>query len=187
MAWLDDGLSVSIAQLRIEEALAVEKADLRDNGAILRVYQQATRDGRETAPLKKRKRGEYRDIPVPTWLWDMIRDLPDGPVMTGNGERRYQLYGTVYERFMNAADKAGIPAGFTPHSLRHAFASAMLSKGVPITDVAHWLGHRDVTDDVPDLRSSRAIGSGTRYRGAGRGIRGMEQAGEEVRKFRVRY
>jgi integrase len=34
--------------------------------------------------------------------------------------------------------------GFTPHSLRHAFASAMLSKGVPITDVAHWLGHRDV-------------------------------------------
>ena len=27
---------------------------------------------------------------------------------------------------------------------RHAFASAMLGKGVPITDVAHWLGHRDV-------------------------------------------
>jgi hypothetical protein len=78
------------------------------------VYQQATRDGRETAPLKKRKRGEYRDIPVPTWLWDLIRDLPDGPLMIGNGERRYQLYGTVYERFMNAADKAGIPAGFTP-------------------------------------------------------------------------
>jgi integrase len=45
---------------------------------------------------------------------------------------------------MNAARNAGIPAGFTPHSLRHAFASAMLSKGVPITDVAHWLGHRDV-------------------------------------------
>ena len=118
MAWLDDGLSVSIAQLRIEEALAFEKADFRDNGAILRVYQQATRDGQETAPLKKRKRGEYRDIPVPTWLWDMIRDLPYGPLMIGNGERRYQLYGTVYERFMNAADKAGIPAGFTPNAVK---------------------------------------------------------------------
>ena len=35
--------------LRIEEALAVEKADFRENGTILRVYQQATRDGRETA------------------------------------------------------------------------------------------------------------------------------------------
>jgi len=122
----------------------VEKKDFRDNGTILRVYQQATRDGREAAPLKKRKRGEYRDIPVPTWLWDIVKDLPDGPLMPGNGDRKYQLYGTVYDRFMNAAKAAGIPAGFTPHSLRHAFASAMLSKGVPITDVAHWLGHRDV-------------------------------------------
>jgi integrase len=130
--------------LRIEEALAVEKADFRDNGTILRVYQQATRDGKDTGPLKKRKRGEYRDIPVPTWLWVMVKDLPDGPLMQGNGDRTYQLYGTVYERFVNAAEKAGIPEGFTPHSLRHAFASAMLGKGVPITDVAHWLGHRDV-------------------------------------------
>jgi integrase len=130
--------------LRIEESLAVEKADFRDKGTILRVYQQATRDGKDTGPLKKRKRGEYRDIPVPTWLWDMVKDLPDGPLMPGNGDRKYQLYGTVYDRFMNAAGKAGIPEGFTLHSLRHAFASAMLGKGVPITDVAHWLGHRDV-------------------------------------------
>ena len=130
--------------LRIEEALAVEKKDFREDGTVLRVYQQATRDGRDTGPLKKRKRGEYRDVPVPTWLWDMVKDLPDGPLMPGNGDRKYQLYGTVYDRFMNAAEKAGIPKGFTPHSLRHAFASAMLSKGVPITDVAHWLGHRDV-------------------------------------------
>jgi integrase len=66
------------------------------------------------------------------------------PLTPGNGERTFQLYGTVYQRFSNAARNAGIPAGITPHSLRHAFASAMLGKGVPITDVAHWLGHRDV-------------------------------------------
>jgi integrase len=73
--------------LRIEEALAVRKADFRENGTILRVACQATRDGSGTAPLKKRKAGEYRDIPVPTWLWDMARDLPDGPLTpaTGNG------------------------------------------------------------------------------------------------------
>jgi integrase len=130
--------------LRIEEALAVKKADFREHGTILRVACQATRDGSETAPLKKRKFGEYRDVPVPTWLWAIVRDLPDGQLTPGNGERTFQLYGTVYERFTIAARNAGIPAGFTPHSLRHAFASAMLSKGVPITDVAHWLGHRDV-------------------------------------------
>ncbi|HLJ67190.1 MAG TPA: tyrosine-type recombinase/integrase [Chloroflexota bacterium] len=38
----------------------------------------------------------------------------------------------------------GIPAGFTAHSLRHAFVSARLSRGVPITDVAAWLGHRNI-------------------------------------------
>jgi integrase len=95
--------------LRIEEALAVERKDFRDNGTILRVYQQATRDGNDTGPLKKRKRGEYRDIPVPTWLWEMVKGLPDGPLMPGNGDRTYQLYNTVYERFMNAAEVAGIP------------------------------------------------------------------------------
>ena len=95
--------------------------------------------------------GGHRGIPVPAWLWDlwdMVKDLPDGPLTPSNGDRKYQQYGTVYERFMNATEKAGIPAGFTPHSLRHGFASAMLSKGVPIADVAHWpgpagLSHRD--------------------------------------------
>ena len=33
---------------------------------------------------------------------------------------------------------------FSPHSLWHAFISALLSRGVPITDVASWLGHRNI-------------------------------------------
>ena len=34
--------------------------------------------------------------------------------------------------------------GFTPHSLRHAYASAMLARGVQITELAHFLGHKDI-------------------------------------------
>jgi integrase len=74
----------------------------------------------------------------------MVRNLADGPLTPGNGERTFQPCGTVYERFTSAARNAGMPAGFTPHSLRHASASAMLGKSVPITDAAHRLGHRDV-------------------------------------------
>jgi integrase len=74
----------------------------------------------------------------------MVRSLADGPLTPGNGKRTFRLYGTVYQRFTSAARNAAIPAGFTPHSLRHAFASAMLTKSVPITGVAHWPGHRDV-------------------------------------------
>jgi hypothetical protein len=43
------------------------------------------------------------------------------------------------------AGKAGSPGGFTPHSLRHALVSALLSREVPITDVAAWLGHRNIS------------------------------------------
>jgi hypothetical protein len=53
--------------LRIEEALGVEKADFRNGGRTPRVCGQASRDGLEKLPLKKRKQGEHRDVPVPSW------------------------------------------------------------------------------------------------------------------------
>jgi integrase len=109
----------------------------------LRVAWQASRDGQTREPLKHRKAGEYRDVPVPSWLREMVRDMPDGPLTPGNG-RLFQQYGTIQFRFTHAADVAGIPDGFTPHSLRHAFASTMLARGVQITELAHFLGHRDI-------------------------------------------
>jgi integrase len=51
---------------------------------------------------------------------------------------------TVRISFMKAAEIAGLPPEFTPHDLRHCFASVALSRGVPITDVSRWLGHRSV-------------------------------------------
>jgi integrase len=42
---------------------------------------------------------------------------------------------------------ADIPEGMVIYSLRHFFASNCLSNGIPITDVAEWMGHKslDVT------------------------------------------
>ena len=119
------------------------KEDFIEDGTVLRVAWQASGDGKRREPLKHRKAGEYRDVPVPSWLWEMVRDMPDGPLIPGNG-KLFQRYGTIYFRFMHAAEAAGIPDGFTPHSLRHAFASAMLARGVQITELAHFLGHRDI-------------------------------------------
>jgi integrase len=130
--------------LRIEEALAVEKSDFIEDGTVLRVSGQASRDGRTKEPLKHRKPGEYRDVPVPGWLWDMVEDAPDGPVMPGNDGKPYPVYQTILRRFTRAAETAAIPGDFTPHSLRHAYASLMLRNGVPITELAHYLGHRSI-------------------------------------------
>jgi integrase len=129
--------------LRIQEALAVSKEDFIEDGTVLRVAWQASGDGTKREPLKHREAGEYRDVPVPSWLWEMVEDMPDGPLIPGNG-KLFQRYGTVYFRFMRATEVAGIADGFTPHSLRHAFASAMLARGVQITELAHILGHRDI-------------------------------------------
>jgi integrase len=111
--------------LRIEEALAVCKEDIIEDGTVLRVSWQASQDGRERVPLKHRRAGDYRDVPVPSWLWEMVRDLGSGPIMPGNDGKLFQRYVTIYFRFGRAAEAVGIAEGFTPHSLRHAYASAM--------------------------------------------------------------
>ncbi len=61
--------------LRIEEALAVAKEDFIEDGSVLRVAWQASGDGTRGEPLKHRKAGEYRDVPVPSWLWEMVQDI----------------------------------------------------------------------------------------------------------------
>lgn len=129
--------------LRAREALGVERSDFREHGKILRVSGQASLDGRRKEVLKHRTPGQCREVPVPEWLWKMVRSLGPGPVVPGSGAR-YVTYNVMEKAFRRERDRAGIPAQFTMHSLRHAFVSALLSEGVPITDIAKWLGHSTI-------------------------------------------
>jgi integrase len=126
--WIMRGTGV-----RPGEVLALRKEDFHDGH--LRVSRQRTAAG--NAPLKARKQGEHRDVPVPSNVADLVAKLPAG-----------DLFGTVTRRsfnnnFARAAREAGLP-GFRPHDLRHTFASVALHAGVPLTDVARWLGHANV-------------------------------------------
>jgi integrase len=42
----------------------------------------------------------------------------------------------------------GLAEDTTFHDLRHTFASTALAKGVPISEVSRWLGHRSITTTV---------------------------------------
>jgi integrase len=128
--------------LRIGEALAVKKESFRDGGRTLRVTEQVNQTG-QLQPLKQRKAGEFRDVPVPGYLREMIQDLPDGYIF-GNGDTMPD-YKTYLYAFKREAKKAGVTDSFTPHSLRHAFVSALLTRGVAITDVARWVGHKNIS------------------------------------------
>jgi len=134
--------------LRISEALAVNLKGFRTNGrTVLRVSEQVRTDG-TLGPLKARKRGEYRDVPVPRWLWAMVQDhvsefgTDSGYLFGSNGKR--VRYGDINDRFNRSVLNAGLPEDFTTHHLRHLYVSTLLSKDVPISDVATWVGHRDI-------------------------------------------
>jgi len=65
--------------LRIREALGVRKADFKertDGTRYLHLCWQASENGQELEPLKHRKAGEFRDVPVPDMVWDMVTELP---------------------------------------------------------------------------------------------------------------
>ncbi len=127
--------------LRIGEALGIEKSDFIQGGKMLRLKWQASRDGRKRVPLKKRQRGQFRDVPVPEFIWDMVKGMPEGPLMPGKSTK-YAPYGNVADRFARACKALGI-AGFTTHSLRHQFASECLESGMNIVDLSAVLGHAD--------------------------------------------
>lgn len=120
--------------LRLGEALGVQADDFFDG--TLRLARQLAPKGDNHLPLKHRRDGDYRDIPVPKYVADSRPgDFSQFPAVD---HRAYRAW------FNRARDEAGLSRAFTPHALRHIFASACLAGGIPITDVSKWLGHRDI-------------------------------------------
>jgi integrase len=67
-----------------------------------------------------------------------------GPLfVTGTGARVDRH--AVFRLVRRLAERAGIPAwaDLSPHSLRHAFATAARAEGVPLEDVQDAMGHAD--------------------------------------------
>ena len=129
-----------LAGLRIGESLGLNIADFTEDGTVLRLSRQRMSNG-TLGPLKSRKAGEFRDIPVPAALWAKVSEAPRDE----NGSLFPEIWTAyLYKRIRASRDKADLPGKFTAHWLRHMWASDMLAAGVPITDVSRWLGHRDI-------------------------------------------
>ncbi|WP_338672659.1 site-specific integrase [Streptomyces sp. SCSIO 30461] len=157
------------AGLRISETLAFSAECHRDGFVRVRrqVSSKAHRDDCATRfiPLKHRTEGEYRDIPTPAFLADEINvHLREwGTVTAGDvetffaprerGKGTMPTATTYAYHFRKALKEAGIvkPDGspkYTPHGLRHFFASTALAHGIPIHEVSRWLGHRSIKTTV---------------------------------------
>ncbi|MGW4162476.1 tyrosine-type recombinase/integrase [Streptomyces sp. NPDC004788] len=109
--------------------------------------------------LKWRVLDEGRAIPLPAFIAAKVKEhvrlhgtfrVEEGPnrlkgdyLFSNVGRTNILMYSLVDRLWRSAKRSAGITRKITPHWLRHFFASAGLSKGVPVSDMAEWLGHRD--------------------------------------------
>ncbi|MFF7309086.1 tyrosine-type recombinase/integrase [Streptomyces sp. NPDC008137] len=109
--------------------------------------------------LKWRAPGEGWLVPLPSVIAAKVREhvrrhgtfrVADGPNrMAGDylfaniGRTNILMYALVHRLWQAARRAAGVTRKVTPQWLRHFFASVGLAKGVPVTDMAAWLGHSD--------------------------------------------
>ncbi|MGY1495903.1 tyrosine-type recombinase/integrase [Streptomyces sp. QTS52] len=144
--------------LRNGEAAAVNlKSIVADD--VYRVAEQTIMSTRQYGPLKHRKPGEYRDVPLPARVRETIEwyaqkyGTIDGYLLRQPTDvsKPYPHHGMDNQwRRIKAAGVVDIPEGMVLYGNRHFFASNCLNSGIPITDVAEWMGHKslDITFKV---------------------------------------
>jgi integrase len=125
---------------RISECLGLRGSDFRDGFRTVRIQRQS--DDGMAAPLKARREGQFRDVPVPTWLAKMVKahvaEHGLGPMFPGRS-KEFTSYESVQGKIKTLASELGLD-GFTAHQFRHHFATALLANHMDIVAVAEWLG-----------------------------------------------
>ena len=97
--------------------------------------------------LKKRKKGIYRQIPLPLNFLDELNWIHKVKKRQRlKGERKRKVWNwarnTAYLRVKGVMKKANVEGvQATPKGLRHGFAIHCLEKQVPLNILSKWMGH----------------------------------------------
>ncbi len=135
--------------LRLGELLGLQWQDIDLHEGVLHVRRQFTRLGEYAAPKTK---AAIRRIPLSE---EMTRELAalklrsrysadDDPVFAARNGKPLKHRNATRRGFEAAAETAGIE-GVTFHSMRHAFASRMIDRGISSTVLAALMGHESST------------------------------------------
>lgn len=134
------------AGLRISEALGLDLEDCSLDGGFVRVIGKGDRERlTPVGEIALGWLGRYvRDV-RPVWLGAAGPALPrGGPLfVTERGRRlaRQQAWAMV----RRSAERAGLAATVTPHTLRHSFATHLLEGGADLRVVQELLGHASIS------------------------------------------
>lgn len=117
---------------------------------VYRITEQIEGNTRQRARLKHRKLGEFRETPMPSTVRDCLLRYEEEHGVSPHGyllrtqRSAHWAHTTLQYQWGAARKRAGITKKLTPYSMRHFFASNCLARGIPITDVAEWMGHKSI-------------------------------------------
>lgn len=130
------------AGLRVGEAQGMRGEDLYLERRQLRI-ERTIRPGSKVGPTKS---GHARVVDLPPSCMRLLTPFAGQPGWCFPSELNPGLpicYSTVRAAMREICAEARIPVG-SPHALRHALASNLATKGVPILYIQRALGHRDI-------------------------------------------
>lgn len=143
--WLPDVIRVALGTgFRQAEicALRWQDVDLIDGRIYARsyaadAYEHRTKSGHDRAvPLLPLAREALRRLAV--------SEVGDGLVFTGGRSGDKLNPNFVAKQYRETRKRAELPPRYTFHTLRHTFASWLVTSGVPIRHVQEYLGHADI-------------------------------------------
>jgi len=97
--------------------------------------------------LKKRKKGIYRQMPIPNYFLDeldLIHNIRKRQKLKGERKKRIWAWArnTAYLKVKGVMKKANIEGiQATSKGLRHGFAIHCLEEQIPLNLVSRWMGH----------------------------------------------
>jgi integrase/recombinase XerD len=127
---------------RISEAVGLDVDDVDLDGGSLRLLGKGSKE--RVVPL-----GRYARAAAEAYL---VRSRPvlaaagtGGPALFLNARGGRLSRQSAWSILRAAADKAGVTASVSPHTLRHSFATHLLDGGADVRVVQELLGHASVT------------------------------------------
>jgi integrase/recombinase XerD len=127
---------------RISEAVGLDLDDLDPVSGVVRLFGKGSKE--RIVPV-----GSYAAAAVDAYL---VRGRPALAVAGGGSSAVFlNVRGSRLSRqsawqvLRNAAERVGLAAGVSPHTLRHSFATHLLEGGADVRTVQELLGHASVT------------------------------------------
>lgn len=137
-AWVQFSLGTGV-RLGEARALLWEDVDLVKQTATIRASLDNATGKRGPTKTRKLRVVDLPDELLPVLAEHAKRQAPGETLVFGHGNKPYRT-SALREWLKRRCKQAGVRE-LTPHSFRHTYASLALADGVPVTDVAHQLGH----------------------------------------------